>query len=220
MIVPSVVGVMVNAASTALSATGRLKLKTSCEYVETSTWPLFKLRSTEVGLAFSKASTPPPAVNATANTTPNAIQPRRAMRRLRLVRLRGGAATAQGSVSCRDVGNDNGARGLSHFAQQCERIEAGRVSALERDLKGVLTDQRYVLDTQLLCIEILHASEAPRDARLATTLSARARPSQLLGRVRAVVSILPRDVHDLTLAIDVDGERKSVRVFQGPTTGR
>ena len=29
-----------------------------------------------------------------------------------------------------------------------------------------------------------------------------------------MVPILPRDVHDLTLAVDVDGERKGVRVFQ------
>ncbi len=179
--VPAVVGVMVNAASTARSATGRLKLNTSCEYVGTSICPLFKLRSTEVGLAFSKASTPPPAVIATANTTPSAIQPRRVMRRLRLVRLRGGAATAQGSVSCRDVGNDNGARGLSHFAQESERVEAGRVSALERDLKCVLTDKRYVLDAQLFCVKVLHASETSREAGLAATLGARASPSQLLG---------------------------------------
>src|SRR5260370_2605571 len=172
---------MVKGASRALSATGRLKLNTSCEYVGTSICPLFKLRSTEVGLAFSKASTPPPAVSTTANTTPNAIQPRRAMRRLRLVRLRGGAATAQGSVSCRDVGNDNGARRLSHFAQHSERVDASRVSALERDLKCGLTDQDDVLYTHLAWIDILHASETSRDAGLAATLSARASPSQLLG---------------------------------------
>src|SRR5260370_16509202 len=89
------------------------------------------------------------------------------MRRLRLVRPRGGAAKAQGSVSCRDVGNDNGARGLSHFAQESERVEAGRVSALERDLKCVLTDENDVLHTQLAWIEILHATEASRNPGLA-----------------------------------------------------
>jgi hypothetical protein len=29
-----------------------------------------------------------------------------------------------------------------------------------------------------------------------------------------VVPILPRDLHDLSLAVNVDGERKCVRVFQ------
>jgi len=47
---------------------------------------------------------------------PRAIQPLRAMPRLRLMRLGGGAAKAQGSVSGVDVGEDNGAPGLSHFA--------------------------------------------------------------------------------------------------------
>ncbi len=55
------------------------------------------------------------------------------------------------------------------------------MSALERDLKRVLTDKRNVLDAELFCVEVLHASETSWDAGLAATLGARASPSQLLG---------------------------------------
>ena len=105
---------MDSAGSSALSATGRVNVKSSREYVGTSFAPLLKFMSTRVGCAFSNASTPPPAGNAMATSAPRAIQPRRAIGPLRLVRLRVGAAAAQGSVSCIDVGSDNGARGLSH----------------------------------------------------------------------------------------------------------
>ncbi len=94
------------------------------------------------------------------------------------------------------------------------------MSALERDLKCVLANQRYVLDTQLFCLKVLHARKTSRDAGLAATLSARACPSELLGRVGAVVPALPRDLHDLSLAVDVDRQRKGIRVFQVSATER
>src|SRR5712691_10018897 len=103
---------------------------------------------------------------------------------------------------------------LSHFAQECERVEARRMAALERDLQGVLADQGYVLHAQLARIEDLHASKTSRYAGLAATFSTRARPAQTLSGVCAVVPAFPRYFHDLTLAVDVDGERKGVRVFQ------
>ena len=55
------------------------------------------------------------------------------------------------------------------------------MSALEGDLKCVLTDKRHVLDAELFCVKVLHSSETSWDAGLAATLGARASPSQLLG---------------------------------------
>ena len=55
------------------------------------------------------------------------------------------------------------------------------MSALERDLQCVLTDQRYVLDAQLFSVKVLNASETSRDPGFAATLGARASPAQLLG---------------------------------------
>ncbi len=54
------------------------------------------------------------------------------------------------------------------------------MSALERDLEGILPNQRYVFDTQLFWIKVLHASKTSGDAGLAATLRAWACPSQLL----------------------------------------
>jgi hypothetical protein len=79
------------------------------------------------------------------------------------------------------------------------------VAALKGDLEGILPDQSYVFDTQLFCIKVLGASKTSRDAGLAATLCAWACPSQLLGCIGAVMSTLPRDLHDLTFAVDVDG---------------
>src|SRR5882762_4764161 len=92
----------------------------------TSFAPFVRLRPTEVGIAFSNARTPPPAVRRTAMTAARAIQPRPPMRRLRRGRLNDMAAGAQGSVSCRDVGEDNGARGLSHFAPGSDYVGSFR----------------------------------------------------------------------------------------------
>ena len=86
------------------------------------------------------------------------------------------------------------------------------MAAFERDLERVLADQRHVLDAQLIGVEVLDASKTSRHAGLAATLRARARPAQTLAGIAAAMTVLPRDDHDL--AVDIDGERKGVGVFQ------
>ena len=88
------------------------------------------------------------------------------------------------------------------------------MAALERDLERVLADQAHVLNSQLLGGEVLDARETAGSAGFAATLGARARPSELLTRVGAPVLVLPSDLHDLTVAVDVDAEGKRVWVFQ------
>ena len=88
------------------------------------------------------------------------------------------------------------------------------MAALERNLQCVLTDQAHVLDPKLFGGQALDASQSPRRARFTSTLRARARPPELLARVRAAVPVLPRDLHHLALAIDIDVEWKRVGVLQ------
>src|SRR5450756_2085461 len=78
-------------------------------------------------------------------------------------------------------------------AQVRERVEAGRVTALERDLKRILTDEGDVLDAELFGAERLDPGQAPGGTGLTATFSARTRPSQLLGCVLRVLAVLPRD---------------------------
>ena len=94
------------------------------------------------------------------------------------------------------------------------------MAALERDLEGVLAHQRDVLHAELGGVEVLHASETSGSARLAPTFCTGTRPSKALARIAAAVAILPCDDHDLAFAVDVDRERKGVRVFQLRATER
>jgi hypothetical protein len=89
------------------------------------------------------------------------------------------------------------------------------VPAFERDLKGVLSDESDVLNAQLAGFETLHAREPAGRACLAATLGARACPAETLGRIAAAVPVLPRDDHHLAFAIDIDGQRIGVGIFQG-----
>lgn len=88
------------------------------------------------------------------------------------------------------------------------------MATLERDLQRVLADQAHVLDPQLLRGEVLDAGQATWRSRFAPALGAGARPPQLLSRVDAAVAALPRDLHHLALAVDVDVEWKRVGVLQ------
>ena len=99
-------------------------------------------------------------------------------------------------------------------AQEREGVQAGGVAALERDLEGVLADQAHVLDPQLRGIQSLDPGQSPGSSGLASTLSARARPSELLPAVDASMAALPLDHHLLAFAVDVDVQRKRVGVLQ------
>jgi hypothetical protein len=91
------------------------------------------------------------------------------------------------------------------------------VAALERDLQGVLTDQAYVLDSQLDGIECFDPGQAPGRPSLASTFGARARPPELLPAVHTPVAAFPLDHHLLALAVDVDVQREWVGVLQVPS---
>src|SRR5437764_15061523 len=100
---------------------------------------------------------------------------------------------------------DNGPRELLHQApQQGKAIEAGRMSAFEPDLQGVLADQRYVADAELFIAERLDPRKASWHSRLAAALRAWACPTQLLARVGRALAVFPRDLHHLAGAVDVD----------------
>ena len=105
-------------------------------------------------------------------------------------------------------------------AQERERVQAGGMAALERDLEGVLADQAHVLDSQLRGIQGLDPGQAPGRSGLASTLGARARPPELLAAVDAPMAALPLDHHLLALAVDVDVQRKRVGVLQVPSAYR
>lgn len=162
---------------------------------------------------------------------------------MRARRLRGRLSEAgvnAGWIGGSDVERDNGRGGLSQkcparaaqggpllrrlpteLAKQGERVKPGRVPAFERDLQRVLTDQSHVFDPELSGIEVLDASQASRSTGLTTTLGAWASPPELLAGVGAPASVLPADLHDLALPVDVDVERKGIRVSQsGPPSGR
>ena len=98
--------------------------------------------------------------------------------------------------------------------EEPERVEAGGVPAFECDLERVLADQRHVLDAQLLLAQGFDPRKASRGARLTAALGARARPPKLLAGVSAVMTVFPRDIHHLTRAVDVDGQRKWIGVLQ------
>jgi hypothetical protein len=99
-------------------------------------------------------------------------------------------------------------------AQVRKRIEASRVTALERDLKRVLTYESDVFDAELLRAERLDPGQPPRGAGLTSTFSARARPSQLFGGVSRAFAVFPGDVHRLPGAIDIDVDWKRIGVLQ------
>jgi len=88
------------------------------------------------------------------------------------------------------------------------------VSAFKRDLQRVLADQRYVVDSQLVIGKALDAAQPARRARLAAALGARTCPPQPVGRVAAVMPVLPGDLHHLNGSIHIDVDRERVWVFQ------
>lgn len=90
------------------------------------------------------------------------------------------------------------------------------MTALERDLERVLTDERDVLDVQLIGRKARQPGKTARRAGLASAFSARARPAEALARVGAAVTAFPDDLHDLAVAVDVDRQRKGIGVFQLP----
>src|SRR5260221_8511024 len=160
-----------------------------------------------------------------------ATQPRRKRKRPPLDRFLagGGAGHAWCSVSCRDVGSDNGAVAImpsgsrstsSVFFAVAEGseigkgVEAGVMSAFKPDLQRVLADQGYVANTQLVVWQGAKPGQPARCARLAAALGAWARPAQAVCVIGAAVSALPRDVHHLRGAIDVDGDGERVWLFQ------
>src|SRR5438105_10055010 len=143
----------------------------------------------------------------------NSRRPKRLRRRRG--RRRGSSAGDGCSSSGSGVESDNWRRELLHQApEEREGIDPGRVAALERDLQGVLADERDVADPELIVVEGLHACQPAWRAGLAATLGARTGPPQLLGAVRAAVPVLPRDLHHLARAVDVDIGGKRIRVLR------
>jgi len=69
--------------------------------------------------------------------------------------------------------------------------------AFKRDLQRVLADQGYVLDSELVVGEALDATEPAGRPRLSAAFSAGAGPTQHVGRVGAVMTAIPLDLHDL-----------------------
>src|SRR5438105_12274210 len=125
-------------------------------------------------------------MRATSTTMPTAVQPRRPnLPRRRGGRLSGKAPRDVGVVSGGDVEIDNGPRELLHQApaQVAERVEAGRVTALEGDLQRVLTNQRHVADAQLFVAERFHTRQASGHSCFAAAFGARTCPAKLLARV-------------------------------------
>jgi hypothetical protein len=137
--------------------------------------------------------------------------------------LGAGQAVRAISSCCSDVCRDNGAVPIMPSAWSICSIERAKVgegvepcgvSAVKPDLQRVLADQGYVLDSQFLIGQAAHARQTAWYACFASTLGARARPSQLIASVPADVSPFPHDLHHLLLAIDVDRDGKRFRVFQ------
>ena len=88
------------------------------------------------------------------------------------------------------------------------------MAALECDLDRILADQARVLNSQLFGGEVLDARQPAGRTAFAATLSAWARPSKLLTGVGAAVAVLPGDLHDLSVAVDIDIDRKGIGVLQ------
>jgi hypothetical protein len=88
------------------------------------------------------------------------------------------------------------------------------MTALKCDLDRVLADQAHVLDAQLVGRQALDAGKAARRTAFASALGARAGPPKLFTGVSALVAALPRDLHDLSIAVDVDVDGKGIGVLQ------
>jgi len=117
---------------------------------------------------------------------------------------------------------DNGPPGLSQKsaaygfepAKVRERVDARRVAAVEGDLQRVLAHQRDVFDPELVRAQGIDSREPSRCAGLTATFGAGACPSQLLTGIRNLVPVLPRDLHHLARAIDIDVDRKRIWILQ------
>jgi hypothetical protein len=99
-------------------------------------------------------------------------------------------------------------------SQQSECVEAGRVSAFERYLQRVLTNQSHIFDPELVGTEVFDPVESTWCARFAAALRAWTRPSELFGGVAAAHAVFPNYFHHLTLTVGVDGGWKRVGVLQ------
>src|SRR4029077_3957 len=103
---------------------------------------------------------------------------------------------------------------LHQGLQEGKRVDAVGVPAFESDLQCVLTDETHVADPKLRIAECFHARQAARHSGFTATLGAGAGPPQLLARVGRLRAVLPRDLHDLTFAVDVDVRGKWIGVLQ------
>jgi hypothetical protein len=88
------------------------------------------------------------------------------------------------------------------------------MSAFKRDLQRVLADQGYVLYSQLVVWKAADAAQPAWSSRLTAALRAWTRPPQRVGGIGAVMPAFPLDLHHLARAVDVDVDRKRIRVFQ------
>jgi hypothetical protein len=88
------------------------------------------------------------------------------------------------------------------------------VAALKCDLDRVLADQAHVLDAQLVGRQAFDAGQAAGRTTFAAALRTRTGPPKLFTGVGALVAALPRDLHDLSIAVDVDVDGKRLGVLQ------
>src|SRR6266705_5595714 len=94
-----------------------------------------------------------------------ANNPRRPKRLRRRRGRRSGRLGDVGSSSGSGVEIDNWRRELLHQApQEREGVDASRVSALERDLQGVLSDEGDVADLELVIVQSSDPRQPPRRA--------------------------------------------------------
>src|SRR5205807_9686112 len=79
-------------------------------------------------------------------------------------------------------------------AKVAEGVDAGGVTALERDLEGVLTDQDHVREAQLGVGQLPRLVEPAGGAPLTTALGAGACPAQAVAAQAALVLVVPGDL--------------------------
>lgn len=88
------------------------------------------------------------------------------------------------------------------------------MSAFKPDLQRVLAYKGYVVDSKLLVGKALDLGQPARASGLSAAFRAGACPAQPVGCIRAAMTALPRDFHQLRGAVDVHGDRERVWLFQ------